>query len=152
MGIVMRATGTVGALATWHHLRLVRTIFGSRWSPEAHKSTSKMTSEWIRVARIKVASAQVDSALGAGVARYAFTVMDFHHLSPAGLPAHRGSMAGLHDPLPTLRRYPPGGRRPARGPCGSLFLHRISPPTPCQSPGALPQFLVLSVSHADDRR
>src|SRR3954454_15475496 len=63
MGIVMRATGTVGALSTWHHLRLVRTIFGSRWSPEAHKSTSKMTSEWIRVARIKVASAQVDSAM-----------------------------------------------------------------------------------------
>jgi len=53
-------------------------------------------------------------------------------------------MAGLHDPLPTLRRYPRGCRRTARGRCGSLFLHRISPPTPCQSPGALPQFLVLS--------
>jgi len=50
------------ALSTWHHLRLVRTIFGSRWSPEAHKSTSKLTSKWIRIARIKVASAQVDSA------------------------------------------------------------------------------------------
>jgi hypothetical protein len=55
-------------------------------------------------------------------------------------------MAGLHDPLPTLRRYPRGCRRTARGRCGSLFLHRsgLSPPTPCQSPGALPRFLVLS--------
>src|SRR4051812_31235232 len=70
--------------------------------------------------------------------------MDLHHLSPAGLPAHRGSMAGLHDPLPTLRRYPRGDRRTAWGRCGSLFLHRISPPTPCQSPGALPRFLLLS--------
>src|SRR5688572_32254183 len=54
-------------------------------------------------------------------------------------------MAGLHDPLPTLRRYPRGCRRTARGRCGSLFLHRsgLSPPTPCQSPGALPQFLLL---------
>src|SRR3982751_5431198 len=56
-------------------------------------------------------------------------------------------MAGLHDPLPTLRRYPRGCRRTARGRCGSLFLHRsgLSPPTPCQSPGALPRFLVLSI-------
>src|SRR3954447_1561283 len=55
-------------------------------------------------------------------------------------------MAGLHDPLPTLRRYPRGCRRTARGRCGSLFLHRsgLSPPTPCQSPGALPRFLLLS--------
>src|SRR3954453_20725391 len=55
-------------------------------------------------------------------------------------------MAGLHDPLPTLRQYPHGDRRTARGRCGSLFLHRsgLSPPTSCQSPGALPRFLLLS--------
>ena len=59
----------------------------------------------------------------------------------------RGSMAGLRAPLPTLRRYPRGCRRTARGRCGSLLLHRsgLSPPTPCRSPGALPRFLVLSL-------
>ena len=66
--------------------------------------------------------------------------------SASGVTNFRGSMAGLHDPLPTLRRYPHGDRRTARGRCGSLFLHRsgLSPPTPCQSPGALPRFLLLS--------
>src|SRR6185436_19813096 len=48
-------------------------------------------------------------------------------------------MAGLHAPLPTLRRHPRGRRRTARGRCGSLLLHRsgLAPPTPCRSPGAL---------------
>src|SRR4029453_4869020 len=48
-------------------------------------------------------------------------------------------MAGLHAPLPTLRRAPRGDRRTARGQCGSLHLHcrGLSPPTPCRSPGAL---------------
>ena len=43
-------------------------------------------------------------------------------------------MAGLCDPLSTLRR----ARRMTRGRCGSLPLHRsgLSPPTPCRSPGA----------------
>ena len=52
---------------------------------------------------------------------------------------YRGSMAGLHVPLPTLRRHPHGCLRTARGRCGSLLLHRggLSPPTPCRSPGAL---------------
>ena len=36
----------------------------------------------------------------------------------------RGSMAGLHVPLPTLRRHPRGCLRTARGRCGSLLLHR----------------------------
>jgi len=51
---------------------------------------------------------------------------------------YRGSMAGLHAPLPTLRRRPRGCLRTARGRCGSLFLHRsgLAPPTPCRSPGA----------------
>jgi hypothetical protein len=46
----------------------------------------------------------------------------------------RGSMAGLCTPLPTLRPYPRGHRRTARGRCGSLLLHRggLSPPTPCR--------------------
>jgi len=36
--------------------------------------------------------------------------------------------------LPTLRPYPRGHRRTARGRCGSLLLHRsgLSPPTPCR--------------------
>src|SRR6266571_5047462 len=64
---------------------------------------------------------------------------DSHRLPPAGLPAHRGSMAGLCPPLPTLRRRPYGRQRTARGRCGSLLLHRsgLAPPTPCRSPGAL---------------
>ena len=68
-----------------------------------------------------------------------FTVMDSHLQPPAGLPAHRGSMAGLYAPLPTLRRRPRGRPRTAWGRCGSLFLHRsgLSPHTPCRSPGAL---------------
>ena len=32
--------------------------------------------------------AGADARLGAGVDRYSFTVMDFHHLLLAGLPAH----------------------------------------------------------------
>jgi hypothetical protein len=37
------------------------------------------------------------ASLGAGVARYAFTVTDFHRLPSAGLPAHPST----HDPLQT---------------------------------------------------
>ena len=46
----------------------------------------------------------------------------------------RGSMVGLCTPLPTLRPYPRGHRRTARGRCGSLLLHRkgLSPSTPCR--------------------
>src|SRR2546425_4241002 len=70
------------------------------------------------------------------VDRYSFTVTDLHRLPPAGLPAHRGSMAGLCPPLPTLRRRPRGRQRTARGRCRSLLLHRsgLAPPTPCRSP------------------
>ena len=52
---------------------------------------------------------------------------------------YRGSMAGLHVPLPTLRRRPCKRQRTARGRCGSLPLHRVglAPTTPCRSPGAL---------------
>src|SRR5919206_3117837 len=48
-------------------------------------------------------------------------------------------MAGLRNPLPTLRLRPHGRKRTARGRCGSLLLHRsgLAPPTPCRSPGAL---------------
>jgi hypothetical protein len=51
----------------------------------------------------------------------------------------RGSMAGLHAPLPTLRRHPRGGLRTARGRYGLLALYRngLAPSTPCRSPGAL---------------
>ena len=38
--------------------------------------------------------------------------------------SYRGSMAGLHVPLPTLRRHPRECPRTARGRCGSLLLHR----------------------------
>jgi len=58
--------------------------------------------------------------------------------SAPGITLFRGSMAGLYAPLPTLRRYPRGSLRTARGRCGSLILHRngLSPLTPCRSPGA----------------
>src|SRR2546428_3546111 len=87
------------------------------------------------------------ACLGGSVDRYSFTVTDLHRLPPAGLPAHRGSMAGLCPPLPTLRRRPYGRQRTARGRCGSLLLHRsgLAPPTPCRSPGA------LRVLHAQPR-
>src|SRR6266567_154027 len=58
--------------------------------------------------------------LGGSVDRYSFTVTDLHRLPPAGLPAHRGSMAGLCPPLPTLRRRPRGRQRTARGRCRSV--------------------------------
>jgi hypothetical protein len=47
----------------------------------------------------------------------------------------RGSMAGLHVPLPTLRRHPHGCPHTARGRCDSLRLHRngIPPSTLCRS-------------------
>jgi hypothetical protein len=59
--------------------------------------------------------------------------------SAPGICFFRGSMASLHDPLPTLRPVPHGTRRTARGRCDSLRLHRrgLAPPTPCRSPGAL---------------
>ena len=59
--------------------------------------------------------------------------------SASGISLFRGSMASLHDPLPTLRPAPHGTRRTARGRCDSLRLHRrgLAPPTPCRSPGAL---------------
>src|SRR5215217_6928553 len=49
-------------------------------------------------------------------------------------------MAGLHGPRPTLRPWPRGQTRTARGRRGSLLLRRIglSPTTPGRSPGALP--------------
>ena len=46
----------------------------------------------------------------------------------------RGSMAGLHAPLSTLRARPRSRPRMTRGRCGSLLLHRsgLAPPTPCR--------------------
>ena len=51
----------------------------------------------------------------------------FRYLNSVGTrdDSFRGSMAGLCAPLPTLRRYPRGRRRTARGRCGSLLLHRV---------------------------
>src|SRR5215213_2279650 len=56
-----------------------------------------------------------------------------------GLHCFRRSIPRLYAPLSTLRRPPRGGRRTARGQCGSLHLHwrGLPPPTPCRSPGAL---------------
>ena len=53
-----------------------------------------------------------------------FAVLDSHLQPPAGLPAHRGSMAGLCLPLPTLRRRLRNRLRTARGRCGAHNLHR----------------------------
>jgi hypothetical protein len=38
--------------------------------------------------RFATALTDVDARLGDGVGRYSFTVVDLHHLLPAGLPAH----------------------------------------------------------------
>src|SRR6476660_5538404 len=48
-------------------------------------------------------------------------------------------MAGLCDPLSTLRRCPREHLRMTRGRCGLLLLHHdgLAPSTPCRSPGAL---------------
>ena len=40
--------------------------------------------------RFAAALADDDARLGAAVGRYSFTVVDLHHLLPAGLPAHTG--------------------------------------------------------------
>src|SRR5208337_5694554 len=60
-------------------------------------------------------------------------------VSAPGTSDFRGSMAGLHVPLPTLHPCPRGQRCTARGRRGSLLLRRIglAPTTPCRSPGAL---------------
>src|SRR5271166_2996191 len=62
----------------------------------------------------------------------------------------RGSMAGLHVPLPTLRRRPRRRLRTAQGRCGSLPLHRggLSPPTPCRSPGALTRVAACTLARS----
>ncbi len=60
--------------------------------------------------------------------------------APEGPDLFRGSMAGLHVPLPTLRRHPRGCLRTARGRCGSLFLHRsgLAPPASHSNRAHLP--------------
>src|SRR5215213_9824819 len=57
-------------------------------------------------------------------------------------------MASLHVPLPTLRPWPRGQTRTARGRRGSLLLRRIglSPTTPGRSPGALPSLVDENLS------
>jgi hypothetical protein len=67
------------------------------------------------------------------------------HTSTASAPRGvncRGSMAGLHAPLSTLRPAPRGARHMTRGRCGSLGLDRkrLSLSIPCRSPGALRSF------------
>jgi hypothetical protein len=50
------------------------------------------TAQWLAYAlpcrRFAAVLADDDARLGADVDRYSFTVMDFHHLLLAGLPAH----------------------------------------------------------------
>lgn len=50
----------------------------------------------------------------------------------------RGSMAGLHVPLSTLRRAPHDAQRMTRGQHGSQYLccEGLAPFAPCRSPGA----------------
>src|SRR6202011_5372946 len=62
-------------------------------------------------------------------------------------------MAGLHAPLPTLRRRPRGRLRTDRGRRGLLLLHRsgLSPHTPCQSPGALTHVAACTLARSPIR-
>ena len=66
-------------------------------SPSAERMTSApgsypFAAQWLAYAlpyrRFAAALADDDARLGAGVGRYSFTVVDLHHLLPAGLPAH----------------------------------------------------------------
>jgi hypothetical protein len=56
------------------------------------RNSCTFTAQWLACAlpyrRFAAALADDDARLGAGVVRYSFTVMDFHHLLLAGLPAH----------------------------------------------------------------
>jgi hypothetical protein len=52
--------------------------------------------------RFASALAGTRASLGAGVARYAFTVTDFHRLPPAGLPAHPSTSSKAPDPARPL--------------------------------------------------
>ena len=62
--------------------------------------------QWLAYAhpyrRFTAALAGDGARLGAGVDRYSFTVMDFHHLLLAGLPAH----SGFSPQAPIGRRRP----------------------------------------------
>jgi hypothetical protein len=56
------------------------------------RNSCTFTAQWLACElpyrRFAAALADDDARLGAGVVRYSFTVMDFHHLLLAGLPAH----------------------------------------------------------------
>jgi hypothetical protein len=66
--------------------------------PSAERMTSApgtsfpFAAQWLAYAlpyrRFAHALTGADARLGAGVDRYSFTAVDFHHLLPAGLPAH----------------------------------------------------------------
>jgi hypothetical protein len=67
------------------------------------------TAQWLAYAlpcrRFAAVLADDDARLGADVDRYSFTVMDFHHLLLAGLPAHWlldiiGGRARFHPLIP----------------------------------------------------
>ena len=65
----------------------------------------------------------------------------------------RGSMAGLHAPLSTLRDVPRGApSRMTRGQHGLLDLYRpgLSPVAPCRSPGALQKKLAALLDTLSD--
>jgi hypothetical protein len=56
------------------------------------RDSSSFAAQWLAYAhpyrRFTAALAGDGARLGAGVDRYSFTVVDLHHLLPAGLPAH----------------------------------------------------------------
>ena len=56
------------------------------------RDNSSFAAQWLAYAhpyrRFTAALAGDGARLGAGVDRYSFTVVDLHHLLPAGLPAH----------------------------------------------------------------
>src|SRR4051795_10074936 len=70
-----------------------------------------------------------------------------------GLPARHAPLRGLAVPRPTLRPWPRGQTRTARGRRGSLLLRRIglSPTTPGRSPGALSNLIDRNLSHSEGR-
>ena len=83
--------------------------------------------------RFASALASIRASLGAGVARYAFTVTDFHRLPSAGLPAHPSTSSKavlLIQLLPPQIRVPcsPDSMHDSDGPEQLRFVPRADKP------------------------
>jgi hypothetical protein len=76
------------------------------------RDNSSFAAQWLACAhpyrRFTPALASDGARLGAGVGRYSFTVVDLHHLLPAGLPAHSHQTVGAGPRVSSDTPYQPG--------------------------------------------